>query len=35
MSTANEELTTWVCDNCTQEVSAARKRCRGCGTSRY
>jgi len=27
--------TTWVCDNCTAETAAMRKRCSECGTSRY
>jgi len=35
MSTGTKERTTWVCDNCRQEVAADRKRCRDCGTSRY
>lgn len=35
MSTATEERTTWVCDNCHVTESTARKRCRDCGTSRY
>lgn len=35
MSATTKERTTWVCENCTHEVSAHRKRCRDCGTSRY
>jgi hypothetical protein len=27
--------TTWVCDNCSRETRAGRKRCADCGTSRY
>jgi hypothetical protein len=30
-----KERTTWVCDNCQGETAAIRKRCQGCGTSRY
>ena len=29
------ERTTWVCENCTAETAAVRKRCTECGTSRY
>jgi hypothetical protein len=35
MSASTKQRTTWVCDNCTSETAAVRKRCRDCGTSRY
>ena len=35
VSITTTEQARWTCENCKQQTSVRRKRCRGCGTLRY